>query len=72
MKKAVLKNFSSTHRKVAGLQLYCKETPTQMPSSEYCKIFKSTYFEEHLRKLSTIPSKFKNLCFISKRLIHVT
>ena len=42
MKKAVLK-------KVAGLQLYYKETPTQVFSPEYCEIFlKNTYFEEHL------------------------
>ena len=26
-----------------------KETPTQVLSCEYCKLFKSTYFEEHLR-----------------------
>ena len=26
-----------------------KETPTQVFSCEYCKIFNSTYFEEHLR-----------------------
>ena len=27
---------------------YEKETPTQFFSSEYCEIFKNTYFEEHL------------------------
>ena len=48
MKKAVLKIFCNIHRKVAGLQLYKKETPMQMFSSEYCEIFKNTYFEEHL------------------------
>ena len=26
-----------------------KETPRQVFSCEYCEIFKSTYFEEHLR-----------------------
>ena len=26
-----------------------KETPTQVFSCEYCKIFKNTYFEENLR-----------------------
>ena len=29
MKKAVFKKFRNIHRKVAGLQLYEKETPTQ-------------------------------------------
>ena len=49
MKKAVLK-------KVAGLQLYYKETPTQVFSPEYCEIFlKNTYFEEHLL---TVASDF--------------
>ena len=32
-----------------GLQLYQKETLTQMFSSEYCEFFKNAYFEEHLR-----------------------
>ena len=31
-----------------GLKLYEKENPTQVFSSESCKIFKNTYFEEHL------------------------
>ena len=30
------------------MQLYEKQTPTQAFSSEDCKIFKSTYFEEHM------------------------
>ena len=33
---------------VQGLKLYEKETPTQVFSSESYKIFKNTYFEEHL------------------------
>ena len=33
----------------SDLQLYLKETPTHVFSCEYCTIFKSTYFEEHLR-----------------------
>ena len=41
------KVFCNINRKVAGLQLYWKEVPTQMFSSEYCEIFNSTYFEEH-------------------------
>ena len=36
--KAVLKKICNIHRNVGGLQLY----------SEYCKIFKNIYFEEHL------------------------
>ena len=50
IKKAVLKIFGKIHRNVAGLQLFNKETPTQMFSSEYCDIFKNTYFEGHLLK----------------------
>ena len=48
MKKAVLKNFCSIHRKVPELQPYQEETPRRMFSSEYSKIFKNTYFEERL------------------------
>ena len=48
MKKGFLKNFCNIHMKVAELQPYQEETPTRMFSSEYCKIFKNTYFEEHL------------------------
>ena len=57
-RKAVLKDFAI----FAGInlrwslfliklcpQLYWKETPTQVFSCEYCEIFKSTYFEKHLR-----------------------
>ena len=32
----------------SGLQLFCKETPTQLFSWEYCKFFKNAYFGEHL------------------------
>ena len=32
----------------SGLQLHLKETPTQVLHYEICKIFKNTYFEEHL------------------------
>ena len=40
---------------VSDLQLFWKETPTQLFSCEYCEIFKNTYFEEHLR---TATSEF--------------
>ena len=52
-KKSVLKSqqnsqetpvLESLFNKVAGQ----KETPTQVFSYEYCKIFTNTYFEEHL------------------------
>ena len=33
----------------SGLQLYEKETLTQLFFREYCEIFKNTYFEKHLR-----------------------
>ena len=48
MKKAALKKFRNIYRKVAGLQLYLKKCPTQIFSSEYYEISKSTQFEEHL------------------------
>ena len=34
-----------------GLQLYQKETLTQVLSCEICEIFKNTFFTEHLRWL---------------------
>ena len=37
-----------------GLQLYSKETPTQMLSCKICDIFKNTYFEEHLRMSASV------------------
>ena len=40
------------YNKFAGLSAYNfikKETPTQVFSCKYCKIFKSTFFEEHLQ-----------------------
>ena len=32
-----------------SLQVFLKETPTQVLSCEVCKTFKITYFEEHLQ-----------------------
>ena len=37
-----------------GLQLYYKETPTQVFSCEYCEISWNTYFEEHLRTAASV------------------
>ena len=34
-----------------------KKTPTQVFSSEICKILKNTYFEEHLRTTTSIPTR---------------
>ena len=36
-----------------AMQLYEKETPTQVFSCEYCEIFKNTYFEEYLHAAVT-------------------
>ena len=47
MKKSVLKNFTIFTGKLQTCNLL-KKIPTKMFSSEYCKIFKKTYFEEHL------------------------
>ena len=38
----------------SGLQLYYKETPTQVFYCEYCKIFKDSNSEEHLRPTASI------------------
>ena len=50
MKKAFIKIFAIFTRKLQTCNLNTDvfQTPTQMFTSEYCKIFKSTYFEEHL------------------------
>ena len=61
-KKAVLKIFHNTYRKVPMLDSFVnkvtgfedcnlnakKETPTHMFSSECCQIFKNDYFEERM------------------------
>ena len=43
--------LESLFNEVAGLQLYQKETPTEVFSCEFCEIFKNTFFREHLRWL---------------------
>ena len=35
--------------RLLDLQLYSKETQTQVVSCEYCKIFNTIYFEKHLQ-----------------------
>ena len=52
-KVGVLKNlaiFPGKHLP-QDLQFYLKKTPTQVFSCDYCEIFKSTFFIEHLRWL---------------------
>ena len=52
--------LESLFYKVVGLQLYEKQTPAQTFSSEYREIFKSTYFEKHLRMVAFVHLS----CFI--------
>ena len=47
-KKVLLKISSILQENTWGLQLYLKETPKQVFSSEIWEIFKNTFFEEHL------------------------
>ena len=54
-------SFSESCRPEA-LQLYQKETPTQVFFCEYCRIFKNTYFEEHLRKAASFYTHFWPVC----------
>ena len=50
VKQGILKYFANfTEKQVLGLQLYQKETLTQVFSCEICEIFKNTYLEEYLR-----------------------
>ena len=39
-----------------GLQLYKKETPTQVFTCKACKIFKNTFFEAYLRTAAFGPN----------------
>ena len=50
--------LESLFYKVVGLQLYQKQTPAQ--ANEYREIFKSTYFEKHLRMVAFVHLS----CFI--------
>ena len=47
-KTPYFKDFSNTETPTGALQLYKKETLTQLFSCEFCKIFKNTFFTEHL------------------------
>ena len=44
-KKRVLKVFCKIYRKALVLESFLKETPTQMFSCEFCKIFKNIAFQ---------------------------
>ena len=53
--KTLSLNFKSSHLQmffkigVLNEKIYKKENPPQVFSCKYCKIFKNSYFEEHLR-----------------------
>ena len=46
------KNFALLTGKLQACN-FIKRDPTQMFFSEYCEIFKNTYFEEHLLKAAS-------------------
>ena len=62
-KRTFLKIYKiSRENTCAGVcfKLYLKETPTQVFSSEICKIFMNTFFEEYLRTTaSALPRIYK-------------
>ena len=49
MEKLFLKITQYSQENTCGVSFQQKEIATQVFSCEYCKIFKKTYFEEHLR-----------------------
>ena len=64
-KESCSEKFRNIHRKIFVLESlfnivgdlqerYLKETPIQVFSCEYCKIFKNTYFEEHLQMAALV------------------
>ena len=60
--------LESPFNKIAGSQLYLKETPTKVFSCDYCEVFKSNYFEEHLRTAASekIQTRFSSSACIFK------
>ena len=48
MKKRLFLKISKYSQESCRPASFKKQTPTQVFTSEYCKIFKNTYFEEHL------------------------
>ena len=82
VQKAVLKNFTiftgihlCRSLFLIKLQVFrpatlLKETPTQVFFCEYCEIFKSTYFEKHLRTTAFVNSRatvFQEILALPKR-----
>ena len=55
------------NKETEDLQLYSKETATQVFSCEYCAILKNTYFEEHLW---TAAFNFGNLTVFRKNVLY--
>ena len=53
--------LESLFSKVAGLQLYEKETPTPVFSCKYCEMVKNTFLTGHLWTAASEP----NLLFVS-------
>ena len=43
-----------------GLQLYEKETPTQVFSRDLCEIFKNTFYKEHFQETAS-QTYFENV-----------
>ena len=81
-KQDVLKNFTKFRgkhlywsiffNKVAGLRSQAlnfvkNETPTQVSSFEFCKIFENTFFTEHIRQL--LPNRTSSSQYISVFLV---
>ena len=81
-KEVVFKNFAMFSVKLLFCTLFLikacywipatllKKTPTQVFFSEYCVIFKNTYFEEHLRMAASalrINGLFSNFNLFSSR-----
>ena len=65
VKIALLKNFERFTGKhlPSGLQVYYKETPTQVFSCEYCEIFQNSYFEEHMQTTASDSYKASVNCW---------
>ena len=65
--KGALKNFEKFTRKHLCQSLFSnkRETPTKIFSCEFCKIFKNTYFVEHLRTNASAPVASINYCKIT-------
>ena len=63
--KMALKNFERFTGKhlPSGLQVYYKETPTQVFSCDFCKIFQNSYFEEHMQTTTSDSYKASVNCW---------